>query len=185
MNQLGGLFINGRPLPQPVRLKIVEMAAQGIKPCVISRTLCVSHGCVSKILQRYQETGSIRPGAIGGSKPRVATEDVEKKVGVDVWRYFHSPSGWNFNVDERWFIRSKNTRETTHQYAVGRSRNVSLRTAFATNTACPVSARSAGCRGREVRSRREARMKEVGLESSISSEIQPYNNYFSYRDLLK
>ena len=31
-------------------------------------------------IQRYQETGSIRPGAIGGSKPRVATPEVEKKI---------------------------------------------------------------------------------------------------------
>lgn len=40
----------------------------------------VSHGCVSKILNRYQETGSIRPGVIGGSKPRVATPEIENKI---------------------------------------------------------------------------------------------------------
>ncbi|XP_010212643.1 PREDICTED: paired box protein Pax-7-like, partial [Tinamus guttatus] len=81
VNQLGGVFINGRPLPNHIRHKIVEMAHHGIRPCVISRQLRVSHGCVSKILCRYQETGSIRPGGSGGSKPRqVATPDVEKKI---------------------------------------------------------------------------------------------------------
>uniref|UniRef100_A0A3Q3WGW7 Uncharacterized protein n=1 Tax=Mola mola TaxID=94237 RepID=A0A3Q3WGW7_MOLML len=81
VNQLGGVFINGRPLPNHIRHKIVEMAHHGIRPCVISRQLRVSHGCVSKILCRYQETGSIRPGAIGGSKPKQgATADVEKRI---------------------------------------------------------------------------------------------------------
>ncbi|XP_034474701.1 segmentation protein paired [Drosophila innubila] len=80
LNQLGGVFINGRPLPNNIRLKIVEMAADGIRPCVISRQLRVSHGCVSKILNRYQETGSIRPGVIGGSKPRIATPDIENRI---------------------------------------------------------------------------------------------------------
>ncbi|XP_018117561.1 paired box protein Pax-3-B isoform X2 [Xenopus laevis] len=80
VNQLGGVFINGRPLPNHIRHKIVEMAHHGIRPCVISRQLRVSHGCVSKILCRYQETGSIRPGAIGGSKPKVTTPEVEKKI---------------------------------------------------------------------------------------------------------
>jgi paired box protein 3/7 len=35
---------------------------------------------VSKILNRYQETGSIRPGVIGGSKPKSASPDIEKKI---------------------------------------------------------------------------------------------------------
>lgn len=56
------------------------MAASGVRPCVISRQLRVSHGCVSKILNRYQETGSIRPGVIGGSKPRVATPEIENQI---------------------------------------------------------------------------------------------------------
>ncbi|XP_073822103.1 paired [Musca autumnalis] len=80
VNQLGGVFINGRPLPNSIRLKIVEMAAEGIRPCVISRQLRVSHGCVSKILNRYQETGSIRPGVIGGSKPRITTPEIESRI---------------------------------------------------------------------------------------------------------
>lgn len=68
---LDSYFLCFRPLPNHIRLKIVELAASGVRPCVISRQLRVSHGCVSKILNRYQETGSIRPGVIGGSKPRV------------------------------------------------------------------------------------------------------------------
>lgn len=37
VNQLGGVFINGRPLPDGVRRQIIEMATKGIRPCVISR----------------------------------------------------------------------------------------------------------------------------------------------------
>ncbi|CAL1542598.1 unnamed protein product [Lymnaea stagnalis] len=93
VNQLGGVFINGRPLPNHIRLKIVELASQGVRPCVISRQLRVSHGCVSKILQRYQETGSIRPGVIGGSKPRVATPEAEGRI-EDYKRENHGVFSW-------------------------------------------------------------------------------------------
>lgn len=108
MNQLGGVFVNGRPLPDCVRRRIVELALMGVRPCDISRQLLVSHGtflntievdngpnlfrfcaasythhngvvdtfagCVSKILTRFYETGSIRPGSIGGSKTKVSSD---------------------------------------------------------------------------------------------------------------
>uniref|UniRef100_A0A0K0FH33 Paired box protein Pax-6 (inferred by orthology to a human protein) n=2 Tax=Strongyloides TaxID=6247 RepID=A0A0K0FH33_STRVS len=80
VNQLGGVFVNGRPLPDATRQKIVDLAHQGARPCDISRILQVSNGCVSKILCRYYESGTIRPRAIGGSKPRVATNNVCEKI---------------------------------------------------------------------------------------------------------
>ncbi|XP_055849439.1 paired box pox-meso protein [Episyrphus balteatus] len=93
VNQLGGVFVNGRPLPNNIRLQIVELARRGTRPCDISRHLRVSHGCVSKILARYHETGSILPGAIGGSKPRVTTPKVvnyirdlkQRDPGIFAW----------------------------------------------------------------------------------------------------
>ncbi|XP_015791403.1 paired box protein Pax-1 [Tetranychus urticae] len=80
INQLGGTFSNGKPLPFHIRLRILELAVCGYRPCDISRQLLVSHGCVSKILAKFAETGSIMPGAIGGSKPRVSTPLVKRKI---------------------------------------------------------------------------------------------------------
>ena len=80
LNQLGGEFINGRPLPAETRERIVELANQGVRPCEISRKLQVSHGCVSKILKRYRLFQTTSPGLIGGSKPKVATPHVVKKI---------------------------------------------------------------------------------------------------------
>jgi paired box protein 6 len=80
VNQLGGLFVNGRPLPDSTRTRIVELAQNGMRPCDISRCLQVSNSCVSKILARYYETGTIKPRAIEGSKPCLVISDVVTKI---------------------------------------------------------------------------------------------------------
>ena len=52
VNQLGGVYVNGRPLPETVRHRIIELAQNGVRPCDIVRQLRVSHGCVSKLLAK-------------------------------------------------------------------------------------------------------------------------------------
>lgn len=74
--------MNGRPLPDHIRQKIVHLSENGARPCDISRMLQVSNGCVSKILGRWFETGTVKPRAIGGSKPRVATPEVVHKIAM-------------------------------------------------------------------------------------------------------
>uniref|UniRef100_A0A915KBL8 Paired domain-containing protein n=1 Tax=Romanomermis culicivorax TaxID=13658 RepID=A0A915KBL8_ROMCU len=74
------------------------MALQGIKPCRISKELRVSHGCVSKILSKWRETGSIHPGKIGGSKPKKSLPSVITAISIyKRWR----PSMFSWEIRDR------------------------------------------------------------------------------------
>ncbi|KAI6183761.1 Protein gooseberry [Aphelenchoides bicaudatus] len=77
------MYINGRPLPHHIRVQIVEMSKRNIKPCEISRELRISHGAVSKILNRYASTGTLTPGQIGGNpRQRLSIQSVEKPIAI-------------------------------------------------------------------------------------------------------
>lgn len=60
-NQLGRIYSPGLPLSMLERENIVRLYQNGWKICDISKRLCVTHSCVSKILNRFRQTGSVKP----------------------------------------------------------------------------------------------------------------------------
>ncbi|XP_073243592.1 paired box protein Pax-7-like [Porites lutea] len=80
INQLGGFYVNGKPLPKDIREQIINLARIGVRPCDISRQLKITHGCISKLLSKYQKTGSINPGGTNVGRPKVITPHIERKI---------------------------------------------------------------------------------------------------------
>uniref|UniRef100_T1GJB9 Mediator of RNA polymerase II transcription subunit 26 n=1 Tax=Megaselia scalaris TaxID=36166 RepID=T1GJB9_MEGSC len=83
INQLGGVYVNGRPLPDSTRQKIVELAHSEQDRATFQEFYKFQMDVLVKYWEGifiYYETGSIKPRAIGGSKPRVATTPVVQKI---------------------------------------------------------------------------------------------------------
>uniref|UniRef100_A0A7E4UNA6 Paired domain-containing protein n=1 Tax=Panagrellus redivivus TaxID=6233 RepID=A0A7E4UNA6_PANRE len=60
-NQNGGYYENGKSLPMPVRIEIVQRHLEGQKVTSIARDLKLTHGVVSKIVRNFEKTGSWLP----------------------------------------------------------------------------------------------------------------------------
>ena len=109
LNQLGGSFVNGKPLPLAVRLQIIELAESGVRPCDISRQLRVSHGCISKLLAKYNETGSYQPGRAR----RKTSRDVSNQVRQKIEQYKReNPSIFSWEVKDRLLEEGECTKES-------------------------------------------------------------------------
>ena len=59
-----------KPYPMEMRLRAVGFVKAGQSRNAVAKRLGVSVSCVVKWLLRYEATGSVNPGQVGGHRPR-------------------------------------------------------------------------------------------------------------------
>lgn len=64
----------GRPLSKDLRERIVEAVDGGESRQATAKRFAVSPSCVVKLIQRWQKTGSLEPGQMGGWKEHALSE---------------------------------------------------------------------------------------------------------------
>ena len=85
------------------------MAELGIRPCDISRQLKVSHGCISKLLSKYNDTGSFEPGRA----KRKTSRDVSSEVKNKIEEYRRAAPGiFSWEVKEKLVVEGYCTKES-------------------------------------------------------------------------
>lgn len=67
-------------MPREVRIRVLQLAQMGVKPCAISQQMRITHGCISKLLAKFEETGSIDSKHERKGRPKVITSDIELKI---------------------------------------------------------------------------------------------------------
>ncbi len=58
----------GRPYSEDLRERIVGVVAAGHARCAAARMFGVSPSCAVKLMRRWRETGSVKPGKMGAPK---------------------------------------------------------------------------------------------------------------------
>ncbi|VDK63072.1 unnamed protein product [Onchocerca ochengi] len=81
-NKLGRLYNPGRPLAMEERQKILQLYKNGHRISHIARIIGVTHSCVSKIMTRYRQTGSMQPCTTYSSKKRNINCNGDINVGL-------------------------------------------------------------------------------------------------------
>ncbi|CAJ0937619.1 unnamed protein product, partial [Mesorhabditis belari] len=84
-NLYGRPYCPGRPLSMLERTQIIELHLAGMKVNAISKTLCISHGCVSKIISRYRTTGILSPAS--SPEQRKLSDSINHQIAMLVKEY--------------------------------------------------------------------------------------------------
>ncbi|KAI1733032.1 Paired box domain-containing protein [Ditylenchus destructor] len=80
-NLYGRPYCPGRPLNLELRSSIISLFHSGMKVNAISKQLAISHGCVSKIITRFRETGLLMPSSHSECRRRRRVQQVKIENG--------------------------------------------------------------------------------------------------------
>ncbi|WKY03274.1 hypothetical protein Q1695_004763 [Nippostrongylus brasiliensis] len=86
-NLYGRPYCPGRPLSMAERQRIIDLHMSGMKVNAISKALCISHGCVSKIISRYRQTGILSPASSPEQRRTRRKKNESPSTLVDVNEY--------------------------------------------------------------------------------------------------
>ncbi|KAI6181060.1 Paired domain-containing protein [Aphelenchoides besseyi] len=87
-NLYGRPYCPGRPLSMDERYQIIQLFHAGMKVNAISKQLCISHGCVSKIITRFRETGLLIPSSHAECRRRKRMQmEAENRIKAELQQY--------------------------------------------------------------------------------------------------